>query len=357
MQLTHGGDIYSKRNIPENKRLIDFSANINPFGMPDSVKKAITDNMDAFSSYPDPLCRELTSEISKCENIAVEYIFCGNGAADIIYRLASAIKPKKTLVTAPTFSEYEEAVKTVGSSILYHYLHEEDGFCLNQDLLDKITPDIDIVFLCNPNNPTGVPIEKEILLKVAARCKVNKTILVVDECFNDFLENSEAYSIVDRSNDFDNIIILKAFTKIYAMAGIRLGYAICSNREIIDRLYSAGQPWNVSVVAQKCGVAALKEQEYVRCTRKLVKKNRDYLMSQLRALGLGVFDSKANYILFKCQNPLLQVELEKYGILIRSCSNYIGLGDTFFRIAVKSEEDNECLIESLRRYYWIMGNN
>jgi len=348
-QLIHGGDIYSKRDIPQNKKLIDFSANVNPLGMPLAAKRAIIDNIYNFSSYPDPLCRDLIDKISKYENIPAEYIVCGNGAADIIYRIASALKPKMALLTAPTFSEYKESLKTVDSSIRYHYLLENDEFNLDKSIFDKLESDVDIMFLCNPNNPTGIQIEKEMVLKIASQCKSNKIVLVVDECFIEFLENSQDYSIVNKLGDFENVIVIKAFTKIYAMAGIRLGYGICSNKDIIDRIYNAGQPWNVSVVAQKCGIAVLKETEYVRQTKMIIKQNREYLMAELRLLGLKLFESKANYILFKSKNKLLHRELEKYGILIRPCNNYMGLDDTYFRIAVKAREDNEYLIKSLER--------
>jgi histidinol-phosphate/aromatic aminotransferase/cobyric acid decarboxylase-like protein len=237
----------------------------------------------------------------------------------------------------------------VACSIRPHYLLEKDGFNLDQRILEKITPNIDIMFLCNPNNPTGIPIEKELMLKIAAQCKANKTVLVVDECFNEFLENSQDYSIVDKLEAFENVIVLKAFTKIYAIAGIRLGYGVCSNKDIVDRIYNAGQPWNVSVIAQKCGIAAINEIEYVKQTKIIVKQNREYLMSELSLLGLKVFEAKANYILFKCENKLLNPELEKYGILIRSCGNYVGLDDTYYRIAVRAKEDNEYLIQSMEK--------
>lgn len=350
-QLSHGGDIYSKRDIPKDKMIIDFSANVNPLGMPIAVKRAIIDSIDDFSNYPDPLCRDLINEISKHENIPAEYIVCGNGSADIIYRIAAALKPKMTLLPAPTFSEYEESVKTESSSIKYHFLLEKNQFNLDQSIFDKITSDIDIMFLCNPNNPTGILTEKEMVLKIAAQCKANKVVLVVDECFIEFLENSQEYSIVDKLDAFDNVIVLKAFTKIYAMAGIRLGYGICSNTDIIDRLYKAGQPWNVSVIAQKSGIAAIRQTEYVKQTKSIITKNREYLMSELSLLGLKVFESKANYILFKSKNRLLHQDLEKYGILVRTCSNYKGLDDSYFRIAVKSKEDNEYLIKSLKKIF------
>ncbi|QNU67085.1 aminotransferase class I/II-fold pyridoxal phosphate-dependent enzyme [Ruminiclostridium herbifermentans] len=348
-QLTHGGDIYSKRDIPKNKKIIDFSANVNPLGMPPSVKNAIIDNIDAFSNYPDPFCRELTDEISRYESVPRETIICGNGAADIIYRITAATKPKLTLLPAPTFTEYQQAAEIVNSTIRYHYLREDKGFIIDEEILDKLSPDIDLMFLCNPNNPTGIPIEKELVLSIADRCKLNNTFLVVDECFVDFLGNSQKFSIVNELKDYSNVIVLKAFTKIYAMAGIRLGYGICYNKNVIEKIHSIGQPWSVSVIAQKCGVAALKENQYVSKTKNIIKENREYLIEQLRLLGLGVFNSEANYILFKSGNKHLQKTLEKQGILIRCCDDFIGLNDSFFRIAVKAREDNEYLINSLEK--------
>ena len=347
--LTHGGDIYSKRDIPGNKKLIDFSANVNPLGMPPAVKKAIIDNIDAFSNYPDPLCRELVDGISKYESVPKNNIVCGNGAADIIYRIAAIIKPKETLLPAPTFSEYQQAVETVNSIIKYHYLSEDNGFIIDEAILDKLSPEVDLMFLCNPNNPTGIPIEKDLVLSIANTCKLNSTFLIVDECFVDFLDDSQKFSIVKELSGYDNVIVLKAFTKIYAMAGIRLGYGVCSNKEVIEKIHSAGQPWNVSVIAQKCGVAALKDYNYIRRTKITIRQNREYLIERLRILGLKVFNSEANYILFKSENKLLQSALEKEAILIRSCANYIGLNDSFFRIAVKGREDNEYLVKSLEK--------
>jgi threonine-phosphate decarboxylase len=348
-KLTHGGDIYSKRDIPENRKIIDFSANVNPLGMPLSVKKAIIDNIDAFANYPDPFCRDLINEISIHENVPKENIVCGNGAADIIYRIASALRPKIALVPAPTFSEYEQSLRTLNCSIRYHYLLEDEGFILDESILEKLSTDVELMFLCNPNNPTGIPIERKLLLSVADRCKSNNTFLVVDECFIDFLENSQNYSIVEKLNTYNNVIVLKAFTKIYAMAGIRLGYGICYNNNIIEKIHNIGQPWSVSVIAQKCGVAALKETHYVNKTKEIIKENREYLIEQLRLLGIEVFNSEANYILFKSENELLQRELEKQGILIRCCADYVGLNGTFYRIAVKASEDNEYLIKCLEK--------
>ncbi len=240
-------------------------------------------------------------------------------------------------------------MRTVGSNIKYYYLHRDNGFNAGGDILDEVSPGIDLMFLCNPNNPTGSLTDKKIVLALAQKCKENKTILAVDECFIDFLENAGGFSIVDCLHAYDNVIVLKAFTKTYAMAGIRLGYAMCSDKDIIQRLGRAGQPWSVSSVAQLCGTAALKETDYINRTKKLIKENREKLTLELRALGFEVFASCANFILFRTENKALSRELLKYGILIRSCDNFVGLDNSFFRIAVKSKEDNEYLVESLKK--------
>jgi histidinol-phosphate/aromatic aminotransferase/cobyric acid decarboxylase-like protein len=205
------------------------------------------------------------------------------------------------------------------------------------------------VFLCNPNNPTGNLTDKKTVLSLADKCRENNSVLVVDECFIDFLENILDFSIIDSLEAYDNVIVIKAFTKIYAMAGIRLGYAVCYNRSIIEHLGDAGQPWSVSAAAQICGIAALQQTDYVERTKLLIKHNREYLSDSLRALGFKVYQSAANYIMFQAQNVFLHKDLEKYGVLIRPCSNYIGLDDTYFRVAVKSQQDNEYLVACLKK--------
>jgi len=347
MKLIHGGDIYTKRDI-EGDRLIDFSANINPLKMPKAVKEAIINNIDEYINYPDPLCRELREAISEFENVDKNYITCGNGAADIIFRIVLALKPKSALLLAPTFAEYEEALKLSECKINYYDLEEKNNFSIGKDILDRITKDIDVMFLCNPNNPTGISINYKVMLKIANKCKANKVTLIVDECFVDFIEDEENVSIAKYIKEYKNIIILKAFTKMYAMAGIRLGYMLCSNEEVNNKMLKVSQPWSVSTVASKAGVAALKEKEFVLKTKKYIKENREYLIEELTSLGFKVFKSKTNFILFKSENTEIKGNLEKKGILIRSCSNYRNLGEEYFRIAVKSEEDNKLFIKTLK---------
>ncbi len=345
MELKHGGDIYSQ----ENKNMLDFSANINPLGLPQAVKQAITDNIHTYSDYPDPLCRELRRAIAEKEKIHSQQIVCGNGAADIIFRTVLALKPKKALIIEPTFSEYAEALNLVDCQISSYLLKEAQGFELTEDILSTDLTGTNIIFCCSPNNPTGIPIKKEILLKLAEICKVNGIILAIDECFNDFLDDPEKYSMVDRINEFPNMIIFKAFTKFYAMAGIRLGYGICSDLSLTDRINSTLQPWSVSTVASKCGVAALKDSNYAHRTKKIITENREFLKAQLNNLGLTVYDSQANYIFFRTEIPDLDLRLKQENILIRPCKNFMTLDDRYYRIAVKSKKDNETLINALKK--------
>ncbi len=342
----HGGDIYSYMEQKGIKPL-DYSANVNPLGLPESVKKALSYNIESFSTYPDIHCRKLKKAVSTYENINSEDILFGNGAADIIFRLCYALKPKDALLLAPTFSEYEQALENVDCKISYYSLRPENDFVVGMEILEYIKGK-DIVFICNPNNPTGMVTDKELIHKICERCQLENCYLVIDECFMDFVSLAQESSFKEYLKDFDNVIILKAFTKIFAMAGLRLGYCLCHNKEIISKIEKAGQPWSVSVPAQIAGVAALDDKDYLTETVAIIEKERVFLTESLRKLGFTVFQSKANFFLFKTTQKDLYEKLFEKGILIRKCSNFMGLDDTYYRIAVKCREDNEKLLEAIR---------
>lgn len=337
----HGGDIYTYENV------LDFSANINPLGTPAAVIEAACSGVKASANYPDPLCRELITAIAGHEQVKKEQIICGNGAADLIFALCSALKPKKALLIAPSFYEYEQALRAVDCEIRYHYVTEEDGFHLKEDYLNALTGDIDIAFLCNPNNPTGILTEKPFLLRILEQCRENGIFFVADECFNDFLQEPKRYTLKDQLEKYDHFLILRAFTKIYAMAGLRLGFALTANEALIAKMKLCSQPWSVSIPAQKAGVAAVREQAYVKKTLQLIQKERSYLIGVLQEAGFKVYDSAANYLFFQGPPSLHKDCLEKQ-IMIRDCSNYKGLRKGFYRIVVKQHDENRKLMETLK---------
>lgn len=355
VKLVHGGDIYSARERIQGT-ILDFSANINPLGLPDSVKSALMERLDDFALYPDPLCRELVQKIAESEQIAPEHILCANGAAELIFRLVQAIRPRCALVVAPTFAEYEQALNGCSCRIEYHLLKEEQDFVLDDSVLEKIHPHTGIVFLCNPNNPTGQLVDQKLLERILVRCSSCGALLVVDECFRDFLEDCDGNSMKGWVEEFPNLLILRAFTKHFAMAGLRLGYCLCANPPLLERMAGLGQPWGVSVPAQIAGVAALSDTDYLRRTRELIAQERGYLKQQLGKLPVRVIGSQANYIFFHApegseRENSLATALEQDGILIRSCDNYYGMPKGYYRIAVRSHADNQKLVEAMERFF------
>lgn len=337
----HGGDIYRHPDV------IDFSVNTNPLGTPESVKRAVQESVAKIEHYPDVRCEALREALSRFEQVNMEEILCGNGAAELFFAAVQAVWPQKALVIAPSFSEYEEALRSVGAEVEYYYLCEEDNFQIRRDYVDKLSEEIDMIFLCNPNNPTGVLLERKFILEVLKRCKEKNSLFVLDECFVDFVEEPENHTIKDMLKEYPNLFLLKAFTKRYAMAGVRLGYGLSSNQRLLEKIQHCGQPWAVSTVAQKAGIAALKEEEYVKRSMAYVHAQRKKLIKNLTLLGYKTFDSKANYIFFQGEEGLYEKCLEK-GILIRDCSNYYGLKKGYYRVAVKLQEENEKLLEVLK---------
>ena len=205
---------------------LDFSANISPLGVPESVRRAAEASLAEAGRYPDPLCRALREKLASCHGVPAEWILCGNGAADLIYRLAAARQPKTALVTAPTFSEYENALTLWGCRVSRFPLSEETGFAVTEDILSRITPELDLLFLCEPNNPTGRTTDRRLLKRVLDRCSASGTLLAVDECFSDFLDDPASHTLLDDLHHFENLVILRAFTKSYALAGLRLGLSL-----------------------------------------------------------------------------------------------------------------------------------
>lgn len=356
----HGGDIY--RHGVE----MDFSVNTNPLGPPDCVLNAFRDHAPDMIHYPDPICEELKEAISTYEKVKSDHIICGNGAAELIYCLVEAIRPEEVLLIEPGFSEYERALKTVGASCRHYLCRREDGFKLGTDLLDQITPDLGMIFLCNPGNPVGEVIERSLLIKILNLAKEYYIPVLLDECFIDFLEESDAYEMIAYYQEYSNLFILKAFTKIFAMPGLRLGYGICCQEELLQKMEALLPAWHVSLPAQVCGVAALKDaDDYLKETKEYLKREREIMIQKLESLGCETYGSKANYIFFSSDLKVKQekacdktMEAKKKGqdlykwalaskILIRDCSNYPGLGPGDYRIAIKKPEENRRFIEWL----------
>ena len=338
----HGGDLYSR---PVR---LDFSANTNPFGTPESVRRVVIESASLLNQYPDPYCRELVGALADFEQVPPEYILCGCGAAELIFSFCTAVKPKRALELAPTFSEYSAALEAAGCVVERYPLQKENGFLLTDDFADYLQHnECDVVFLCNPNNPTGRIIEPALLERIAQICHERGIRLFLDECFLDLSDHGRDLSMKHELTRWPGLFILKAFTKSYGMAGLRLGYCLSADRELLTAMGRSVQPWNVSLPAQKAGVAALGENTFLEQTRSLIRTQRAWLKARLEQLGFYVCPAQANYLLLYHNAPMCDLLLDR-GILVRDCSNYHGLKKGWLRIAVRRQEENEILIETIR---------
>lgn len=339
-EYTHGGDIYTE------PVLLDFSANTNPFGTAPAVMAQVRDALDEMHRYPDPYCRELVDAIADFEQVPRELILCGNGAAELIYAYCDALRPKYALELAPTFSEYSLGLKRVGCRVERYFLREETGFLPEEGILTRLEAQKpEALFLCNPNNPTGRTIPADLMEKILKLCHRENIALFVDECFCDLSDREE--SLKGMLFQYPNLFLLKAFTKSYGMAGIRLGYGLSANRELLGKMAQTTPPWNVSSLAQVAGVAALSDPSFLAKTRSHIFAQRQWLKVQLEDLGMCVCPSEANYLLFRGPEDLHE-KLKARGILIRDCRNYPGLGSGWYRIGVRLREENELLTDAIR---------
>ena len=330
---THGGDIY--RNPIE----YDFSVNVNPLGMPLASIQAAHEGIVLTGRYPDYKAEQLCNAIAKAKQVPVERIIPGNGAAELLYALGQTIHGK-ALTIAPTFTGYAEAVAAGGGEMCYAGNEQE--------LLAKLDDSIRLVFLCNPNNPTGTLFTREQILRVLAKAEAMQAYVCVDECFLPFLEEEASYSMLPYLAEHPRLLVLRAFTKIYCMAGLRLGYLACGDAELQSRIRAKLQPWNTSIPAQMAGIAALSDTEYLAKTRENLQAERAYLVPRLRELVAEVYDGYGNFLLFR-DEPDLKERMLDVGVLIRVCDDFEGLDDTYFRIGIRSHSENQEFIRRLAR--------
>lgn len=350
----HGGDIYN------NKIDLDFSVNLNPLGLPALIREYLLNNILDYTIYPEYGADSLSKALGVSLNISSENIICGNGASELIMSICQALRPKSALIVNPAFSGYERALISVGSRI-YNYTRVSDMTLLpDMSLIEEIgKKKPEIVFLANPTNPSGEMLsifnEDEIsqpsIEGIVRACSEAGAYVVIDECFIELTNEGNDNSFINYIDKYDNVIILRAFTKSYAIPGIRLGYMISSNSLLNERVRHVLPEWNVATVAINAGKLALKEKQYITDAQRTIDKERSYIIESLKKLGYRCYKSKANFVLFYVEDEKenLYQCLLKEGILIRECRDYKGLGKGFYRVAVKSHKDNERLIGTIER--------
>ena len=349
--LGHGANVDNmakKFGKNENDR-IDFSSNVNPHIISD-LGKYVLEGLEKSRSYPDINYTNLRNNISDYIKVDSELIIPGNGATEIIYLLMKSIK-RRLAILNPTFSEYGRGAKLNNLEIIDFHLKEENNFSIDLDEIQKNMDKFDSLFVCNPNNPNGKVKDLNELLDLMIE---NDKLLIVDETFMEFVGEEEKYSLINKIEQTPNLFILKAVTKFFGMPGLRLGYGVTSNKQIINNIYEYKEPWTINSFAENLSNYLFKDKEYINGSKDYYINERKFMLEELRKISrLKVYDTDTNFVLIKLDDDeanSLKLELfEKYNILIRDASNFIGLDKSYIRVAIKSHNDNKVLIESLRK--------
>ena len=349
----HGGNVFtfarSQGIAPE--QVLDFSASINPRGMPHLVRKALIAALDSLVHYPDSSHSELKLALAQYHNLTPANFTIANGSTELIYNLPVMLPGKRALIISPSFSEYVRSLTEHQWEIRHFELKPENGFTIDMDLLEQtLSAGFDLLFLCNPGNPTGTLYPEQVIEKISLLCRSAGPFFVLDEAFMDFAEESSSKQMIVQS---DNALILRSMTKFFGIPGLRLGYAI-SNAALAERLDAMGGPWSVNSLALAAGVAALQDSEWSLESLAYVTKERQTLLKGLEQFKeFKIYPSNTNYLLVEIKGDLtsrqLREQLLPYRILIRDCANFIGLSEQFFRVAVRSDKENKRLLECLGR--------
>ena len=323
----HGGNIYRLKREGKGE-LLDYSSNINPLGVPESFKRAIIENFDILEKYPDPDYVELRENIGRYNKVDVKNIIAGNGATEILFLYMKAMKPKKTLIISPSFAEYKRALESVGSEIIHYPLLEENNYNLDIEKFLKEVPQCDLVVICNPNNPTGSFISLENIKKINDVLSEKGIKLFIDEAFIEFIRGWEDMTSVLLEDK--NIFVMRALTKFFAVPGVRLGYGITYDEEIMKKMEKYKEPWSVNSFADIAGKIML-----WRCKIENIK----------------TFKTNVNFILVKLlkkNSSVVRDEMIEKGVVVRDASNFMFLNEQYIRLAIKNRENNIKVLQALK---------
>lgn len=348
----HGGNIYECES-----GVVDFSANINPLGVPESFKEMLQNSLDEFTRYPDINYTELRTAIADyIKHVDIDSIVPGNGAVELLYKAIGMSGKNKVIGLAPAFSEYKRAALFYGLEFYGIAGFDKDFETIDIDKLAEAADENSVVVVCNPNNPTGTLTSKSKMIRLADRLMEKGSKLIVDEAFMEFTPDYPANSMASELNRYHNVLVVKAATKFFGMPGIRLGYAICENKHWLNKVKKGLEPWNVNTAAVIAGRSVLKDYAYIMKSREWIERERSYVYNSLAAIsGLKVYKSSANFHLIRLLDTSLDAwqlknKMLTHGILIRTPEGFECLDGQYVRLAVKNRENNQSLIKYLYEY-------
>lgn len=344
----HGGNIYRLRREGKGE-VLDYSSNINPLGVPKKFREKVIEDFNVLEKYPDPDYIELRESIGDYNKLVIDNIVVGNGATEILFLYMKTLKPKRAFVVAPSFAEYRRALESVDCEILYYPLLPAKNFILDTEEFINSLPECDLVVICNPNNPTGTFIPLKDIAKINRALKERKIKLFIDEAFIEFIEGWQEFSAVNLKDE--NIFVMRALTKFFAVPGVRLGYGLSYNEELLEEMKKYKEPWSVNSFAEIAGKTMLLDNEYIDATEKWIEEEKIWFYDKaLKITGVTPYRTNTNFMLLRIENKTSNEIREKMiekGILVRDASNFVGLDNHYIRVAIKDRESNKKMFKAL----------
>ncbi len=353
----HGSDLEKIEELYGIKKedITSFSANVNPLGISPRMRDTLIKRIDSITSYPDREYTALRRQIGAYAHAPLENILVGNGSTELISLFIQIEHPKKALILGPTYSEYEREISLGGGSSLYYPLREDDEFILNVDDFKKhLNESLDLLVLCNPNNPTSTAVPREDMRRILDECKRYDIYVMVDETYVEFAPDYEAIDCVPLTRYYNNLVILRGVSKFFASPGLRLGYAITGNQDLIKKINTRKNPWTINSLAAEAGELMFSDQEYIEATRKLIRQERSRIYHELKAWEtVKAYRPAANFILAKSLKETVTADdlfdhAIRRGLMIRNCSTFPFLDNRYFRFCFMSPEKNDELLKCLR---------
>lgn len=353
----HGGDLDSISNSHGISRseIIDFSGNINPLGISTLAKKEIANNLDLISTYPDRNYKSLRRSISDYVGVDLQHIIVGNGSTELISLMIQMKKPKELLIIGPTYSEYEREASLAGSNVTYFRLKEDMDFNIHtQDLINTLTSNVDMLVICNPNNPTSTCIHVPELKMILDKCKENNIFVMIDETYVEFVRNPESVSATSLIPDYDNLLILRGISKFFSSPGLRLGYGMSSNTDLLTHMNNHKNPWTTNIIASFGTEVMLQDIDYINKTRNMFNEQRDFIYKELLSFkSIKVYKPEANFVLFKLLDSNIKgsdifEKMLQQKMLLRDASSFPFLNKRFLRFCFLLPDQNKALLEALK---------
>lgn len=352
----HGSDLEKIEKFYGIKKedITSFSANVNPLGISPKLKKTLADKIDAITGYPDREYSSLRKCIGSYVNTDMEHIIVGNGSTELISLFIQITRPKKAFIIGPTYSEYEREISLGGGSSHYYRLEEENDFKLNVEALkSELSTDFDLLVVCNPNNPTSSAIPASDMRKILDLCKQRDILCMVDETYVEFAEDMNSITSIPLADYYNNIIILRGISKFFAAPGLRLGYAVCGNADLLKTINQRKNPWTINTLAAIAGEIMFTDEDYIKETKDLIASERKRIFDLLSSCSnVKVYPPVANFILVKIlkegltASDIFDAAIRK-GLMIRDCSTFPFLDDKFIRFCFMSPEKNTELLDLL----------